>query len=220
MKDEGSEERLARITAAMVTLDTDALPGLVEEALEGGCAAPSIVAALSAGINEVGDRFEAMEYFLPELITAADAMDQAMAIVRPALAGEGAASAGGGTVVLAQVQGDIHDIGRNILAAMLRAAGFTVHDIGHDVRPDVVIDRALEVDADVIGLSSLLTTSLPFAAQVPRLLHERGLDGRFRVALGGGAVTPDYATRAGADGYAVDAAATVRLMHELVAAGR
>ena len=122
--------------------------------------------------------------------------------------------------MLAQVQGDIHDIGRNIMAAMLRASGFTVHDIGHDVRPDVVIDKALELDADVIGLSALLTTSLPYALQVPRLLQERGLEGRFRVAMGGGAVTPDYVTKAGADGYAEDAAAGVRLMHELIGARR
>ena len=103
------------------------------------------------------------------------------------------------------------------MAAMLRAAGFTVHDLGHDVAPDLVVNKALECNADVIGLSALLTTSLPFAAQLPRLLVDRGLQGRFQVAMGGGAVTPDYATRVGADGYAEDAAAAVRLMHKLIA---
>jgi dimethylamine corrinoid protein len=219
MTAETSSALLERITEAMVTLDTEAVPGLVQEALDTDCAARSIVAALTSGINQVGDKFEAMEVFLPELIIAADAMDTAMELVRPRLT-EDASADGGGTIVLAQVQGDIHDIGRSILGAMLRASGFTVHDIGHDVRADLVIDMALELDADVIGLSALLSTSLPFGQQVPLLLKERDLEGRFKVAMGGGAVTPDYAGKVGADGYAEDAAAAVRLMHQLVAAGR
>lgn len=219
MTTETSSDLLTRITAAMVTLDTDAVPGLVQEALDAECPARSIVDALTTGINQVGDQFEAMEVFLPELIIAADAMDKAMELVRPRLTDDAAVD-GGGTIVLAQVQGDIHDIGRSILGAMLRASGFTVHDLGHDVRADLVIDKALELDADVIGLSALLSTSLPFGQQVPLLLKERDLEGRFQVAMGGGAVTPDYAGKAGADGYAEDAAAAVKLMHRLVVAGR
>ena len=209
--------RLVKITEAMVALEADAVPRLVKEALDSGCPAQSIVDALTIGINTVGDKFESMEYFLPELITAAGTMDESMDILRPSFAADDAAAEGKGTIVLAQVQGDIHDIGRSILGAMLRAARFTVHDLGHDVAPDLVIDKALECDADVIGLSALLTTSLPFAAQLPRLLVDRQLEGRFQVAMGGGAVTPDYAARAGADGYAEDAAAAVKLMHRLVA---
>ena len=219
MTTETSSDLLTRIPAAMVTLDTDAVPGLVQEALDAECPARSIVDALTTGINQVGDQFEAMEVFLPELIIAADAMDKAMELVRPRLTDDAAVD-GGGTIVLAQVQGDIHDIGRSILGAMLRASGFTVHDLGHDVRADLVIDKALELDADVIGLSALLSTSLPFGQQVPLLLKERDLEGRFQVAMGGGAVTPDYAGKAGADGYAEDAAAAVKLMHRLVVAGR
>jgi methylmalonyl-CoA mutase cobalamin-binding domain/chain len=219
MTTDASSDLLTRITEAMVTLDTEAVPGLVQEALDTDCPARSIVDALTSGINQVGDKFEAMEVFLPELIIAADAMDKAMELVRPRLT-EDASVDGGGTIVLAQVQGDIHDIGRSILGAMLRASGFTVHDIGHDVRADLVIDKALELDADVIGLSALLSTSLPFGQQVPLLLKERDLEGRFKIAMGGGAVTPDYADKVGADGYAEDAAAAVRLMHQLVAAGR
>ncbi len=217
MKHDASDDTLKRITEAMVALETDAVPKLVQEALASGCSAQSIVDALTVGINTVGEKFEAMEYFLPELITAADAMDESMEILRPAFTLEDAAVGNKGTIVLAQVQGDIHDIGRSILTAMLRAAGFTVHDLGHDVMPDLVIDKALEFDADVIGLSALLTTSLPFGEQVPRLLDARGLRERFRVAMGGGAVTPEYATRVGADGYAEDAGAAVKLMHQLVA---
>jgi methylmalonyl-CoA mutase cobalamin-binding domain/chain len=214
---DANDHTLERITEAMVALETDAVPKLVKEALEAGYPAQSIVDALTVGINTVGDKFESMEYFLPELITAAGTMDESMDILRPALARDDVAVGNKGTIVLAQVQGDIHDIGRSILSAMLRASGFTVHDLGHDVAPDLVIDKALECDADVIGLSALLTTSLPFAAQLPRLLVDRGLQGRFHVAMGGGAVTPDYAARVGADGYAQDAAAGVKLMHQLAA---
>jgi methylmalonyl-CoA mutase cobalamin-binding domain/chain len=214
---DANDHTLERITEAMVALETDAVPKLVKDALEAGYPAQSIVGALTVGINTVGDKFESMEYFLPELITAAGTMDESMDILRPAFALDDAAAENKGTIVLAQVQGDIHDIGRSILAAMLRAARFTIHDLGHDVAPDLVIDKALEYDADVIGLSALLTTSLPYAARLPRLLVDRGLEGRFQVALGGGAVTPDYVARIGADGYAEDAAAAVRLMHRLVA---
>jgi methylmalonyl-CoA mutase cobalamin-binding domain/chain len=216
VKHEANDATLKGITEAMVALETDAVPKLVQDALEAGYPAADIVDALTTGINTVGDRFETMEYFLPELMIAAGAMDEAMDILRPAIAVDDVASAQKGTIVLAQVQGDIHDIGRSILGAMLRASRFTVHDIGHDVMPDLIIDKALEFDADVIGLSALLTTSLPFALQVPRLLADRGLRDRFKVAVGGGAVTPDYATKAGADGYAEDAAAAVRLMHQLM----
>jgi methanogenic corrinoid protein MtbC1 len=197
----------------MVAIDIEMVPRLVEEVLESRHSAQSIVDALTAGINTVGDKFESMEYFLPELIMTAGAMDEAMDILRPSFAADDAAAESKGTIVLAQVQGDIHDIGREILTAMLRAARLTVHDLGHDMKPDVVIDKGPELNADVIGLSALLTTSLPFGQQVPWLMADRGLDGRFKVAMGGGAVTPDYATQAGADEYAEDVAAAVKLMH-------
>ena len=217
MKHDPTDDRLTRITEAIVALETDAVPKLVKDALGSGCPAQSIVDALTVGINIVGEKFETMEYFLPELMMAASTMDESMDILRPALALNDAAVANRGTIVLATVQGDIHDIGRNILSAMLHAAGFTVHDLGHDVQPDLIIDKALECDADVIGLSSLLTTSLPFGNQVLRLLVARGLRERFAVAMGGGAVTPGYVDQVGADGYAKDAAAGVKLMHQLVA---
>jgi dimethylamine corrinoid protein len=217
VKHHANDDTLKRITEAMVALETDAVPKLAEDALGSGYPAQSIVDALTVGINTVGEKFEAMEYFLPDLIMAAGAMDESMDILRPALTRDDVAVGKKGTIVLAQVQGDIHDIGRNIMTAMLRAAGFTVHDLGHDLKPDLIIDKALDCNADVIGLSSLLTTSLPFAEQVPRLLVARDLRARFQVAMGGGAVTPEYAVRAGADGYAENAGAGVKLMHQLVA---
>jgi Predicted cobalamin binding protein len=121
-----------------------------------------ILDALTKGINTVGDKFEALECFLPELIIVADAMERSMEIIRPQLDQLHLAAGSSGTIVVATLQGDIHDIGRNIAVVMLKASGFQVIDLGHDIKPDVIINKAEELNADVIGLSSLLTTSLPF----------------------------------------------------------
>jgi methylmalonyl-CoA mutase cobalamin-binding domain/chain len=207
---------LLEIYASMVAIDTERTPVLVERALASQQGVMAIVEALTRGINQVGDKFEAMECFLPELILAADIMDKSMAILRPEMAKLDLQVGPTGTIAIATVQGDIHDIGRNIVTAMLRASGFTVHDLGHDVKADAIIDKALDLNADVIGLSSLLTTSLPFARDVLHLLKARGLRDRFRLVMGGGAVTPEYCNQMGADGYARDAAAGVKLMQQLL----
>ena len=102
---------------------------------------------------------------------------------------------------------------------MLRASGFAVHDLGHDVKSDAIIDKALEHEADIIGLSSLLTTSLPYADDVLRLLKDRGLRDRFKVVMGGGAVTPEYCKKVGADAYGKDAGAAVDLLQNLISEG-
>lgn len=121
--------------------------------------------------------------------------------------------------MISNIQGDIHDIGRDIVVTMLRVAGFKVEDMGHDVKPTLMIDKAVECDADIIAVSSLLTTSLPFARDVLRLLDARGLRDRFKVIMGGGAVTPEYCEEIGADGYGDNAAAAVKLVHELLTGG-
>ncbi len=208
---------LQEIYTAMVNIDTERTPGLVEQALASGEDVLKIINALTQGINKVGDKFEAMECFLPELILAADVMENSMAILRPEIARLDMKVGPTGTIAIATVQGDIHDIGRNIVTAMLRASGFTVHDLGHDMKADLIIDKALNLNADIIGLSSLLTTSLPYARDVLHLLEARGLRSRFKVVMGGGAVTPEYCKQVGADGYGRDAASGVKLVQQLLA---
>ena len=215
-QDKFDNELLQQIYSSLVNIDGEAVPHLVQEALKEGEDVLKIIDALTKGLKTVGDKFETMEYFLPQLILSADIMNEAMAILRPEIDRLDLAVGPTGTIVIAQVQGDIHDIGRNIVVAMLRASGFNIHDLGNNMPADVIIDKALELNADIIGLSSLLTTSLPFAKEVPRLLEARGLRDRFKVVMGGGAVTPEYCQNHGADGYGKDAAAAVKLMEQLL----
>lgn len=209
-------ELLQAIYTSMVEIDADATPGLVEKAVAQKVDVLEILDALTKGINTVGDKFEALECFLPELIIVADAMEQSMETIRPLLDKLNLATGSSGTIVIATLQGDIHDIGRNIFTVMLKASGFQVIDLGHDVKPDVIIQKAEELKADVIGLSSLLTTSLPFSKDLISLLNAQDLRKKYKVVMGGGAVTPDYVEKIGADGFSSDAASGVRLVRRVI----
>lgn len=207
---------LQAIYTSMVEIDVDSTPALVEKAVEKKIDVLEILDALTKGINTVGDKFEALECFLPELITVADAMEQSMEIIRPLLDKLNLTTGSTGTIVIATLQGDIHDIGRNIFAVMLKASGFQVFDLGHDVKPDMIIQKAEELHADVIGLSSLLTTSLPFSKDLISLLKVQNLREKYKVIMGGGAVTPDFVEKIGADGSSSDAASGVRLVRRML----
>lgn len=207
---------LESIYASMLEIDVDSTPKLVEQAINEKHNVLLILDALTKGINAVGDKFEAMECFLPELITAANAMEESMVLLRPHLDALNIASGNAGTIVIATLQGDIHDIGRNIAVVMLKASGFKVIDLGHDIKPDVIIQKAEENNADIIGLSSLLTTSLPFSKDLMSLLEVQNLRDKYKVVMGGGAVTPEFVERIGADGYASDAASGVRLIRKIL----
>lgn len=212
-----NDDLLQAIYNSMVEIDVDSTPALVEKAVEKKIDVLEILDALTKGINTVGDKFEALECFLPELITVADAMEQSMETIRPLLDKLNLSSGSTGTIVIATLQGDIHDIGRNIFTVMLKASGFQVYDLGHDVKPDVIIQKAEELHADVIGLSSLLTTSLPFSKDLVSLLQAQNLREKYKVIMGGGAVTPDYVEKIGADGFSSDAASGVRLVRRVLA---
>ena len=210
---------LQQIHEEMAAIHKEALLAAVPKALNDGTPVLDVVDALRSGLKVVGDDFEEMVRFLPELIMAADLMQEAMKIIDPELKKLDISTGPSASIVLANIKGDIHDIGRNILGAVLRASGFAVHDLGHDVKADTIIDKALEHEADIIGLSSLLTTSLPYADEVLRLLKDRGLRDRFKVVMGGGAVTPEYCEKVGADAYGKDAGAAVDLLQNLISEG-
>jgi len=171
---------------------------------------------LMDGADEVGKRFERNEYFLPELMLAGRALKAAMEIVKPVLMEKysGAESKVKGKVVSATVQTDIHDIGKHIVSSMLTAAGFEVTDMGVDVPIKSIIDKAEEIEAKIIALSALLTTSMPFMKDLIRLLEARGIRDKYIVLVGGASVTPDWATAIGADGTAKNAADAVKLARE------
>lgn len=212
-------EHLERIKAAIIDGDSDEAGESAQAALEADVDPLQILnEGLMAGADEVGKRFESGEYFLPELMLAGRALKAAMEIVKPVLLEKysGVDSKVKGVVVSATVQTDIHDIGKNIVASMLTAAGFEVTDMGVDVPIKSIIDKAEELDANIIALSALLTTSMPFIKDLIELLKARGLREKYIVLVGGASVTEEWAKGIGADGTARNAADAVKLARKLI----
>ncbi len=171
---------------------------------------------LIPAMHSVGEKFARLEIFLPEVMMAAEAFESAMKIIEPLIAQEQKQTLTMGKVVIATIQGDIHDLGKNIVAMMLRASGFEVYDLGRDVPPDTILRKALEVNADIIAVSALMSTSLPYIKDLLRLLHEKNLRSRFIVMVGGGAVTREWAREIGADGYGENFEEAVKVAMELI----
>jgi corrinoid protein of di/trimethylamine methyltransferase len=173
---------------------------------------------LMNGADEVGKRFERGEYFLPELMLAGRALKAAMEMVKPSLLEkfEGTDNKVKGKVVSATVHSDIHDIGKNIVSSMLTAAGYEVTDMGVDVPIKSIIDKAEEIEAQVICLSALLTTSMPFMKDLIEILKARGIREKYIVLVGGASVNEAWAKHIGADGTARNAADAVKVVHTLV----
>ncbi|HTO94502.1 MAG TPA: corrinoid protein [Bacteroidota bacterium] len=167
-------------------------------------------------MNEVGRRYEANEYFVPELLIAARAMKASLELIRPLLSARGAEPVG--RVVIGTVQGDLHDIGKNLVGAMLEGAAFEVTDLGVDVSPEKFINAAKEKNARLVALSALLTTTMHSMKAVLEKLRESGMRDNVKVMIGGAPVTQKYADEIGADGYSSNANAAVALARKLMAA--
>jgi len=175
----------------------------VQKALDEGVA-PDVILneGMIAAMKEVGQLFEEGEYFVPEMLIAARAMQGGLEILRPKLVASGIEPVG--KVVLGTVKGDLHDIGKNLVGMMLEGAGFDVQDLGIDVSSETFIE-AITDDVDVVGLSALLTTTMPEMAATIKAIDEAGLRSKVKIMVGGAPVTSDYAQKIGADGYASDA---------------
>jgi methanogenic corrinoid protein MtbC1 len=205
---------LEPIKQAVIEGDADATVRLVEAALAAG-ADPQAVTdeALTAGLRVVGELFDRGEYFVPEMLVAADAMEQAMVILRPLLAAGD--RAGAGIVVMGTIQGDLHDIGKNLVITMLEGAGFEVVDLGIDVPVLRFLQAVREHDAHIVGIGALITTVLP---AVERAVHEiKENHPAVKVMIGGAAVTAETSDRFGADGYAPNAKQAADLALRLAA---
>src|SRR3954453_10521406 len=170
--------------------------------------------ALIPSLEEVGARFERGDYFVPEMLIAARAMQGALDILRPLLAETGAKPIG--TYVMGTVKGDVHDIGKNLVNIMLEGAGFTVYDLGVNVAPEVFVQQVQEHQPDVVGFSAFLTTTMPMFKANINALEKAGIRDDVIVMVGGAPVTQEYADAVGADGYAADASTAVRLAKELI----
>jgi len=169
------------------------------------------------GIQKVGELWEKGEYFLPELITSAECMKAAMAVLQPELRKAQIDAPSKGKVVIGTVEGDIHDIGKNLVASMLQANGFDVYDLGADVKLQKFIEKAQETKADFICLSALLTTTMLGQRKFLEMLRAKDLAGKFKVLVGGAPVNKKWAADIGADGYAENALAAVKLASRLMA---
>ena len=189
---------------------------LVNQGLEDGIGPEALLyEALIPSLEEVGARFERGDYFVPEMLIAARAMQGALDILRPLLAETGAKPIG--TYVMGTVKGDVHDIGKNLVNIMLEGAGFTVYDLGVDVAPEIFVEQIKEHKPDVVGFSAFLTTTMPMFKANINALEKAGIRNDVIVMVGGAPVTQEYADAVGADGYAADASTAVRLAKDLIA---
>lgn len=210
---------LEQIAQSIVDCDSALAVQTTREALEEGLDAQVVLnGGLMAGADRVGKLFEEGEYFLPELMLAGKALNAAMQVIRPALMArnDGGEANRMGRVVIATVQTDIHDIGKSLVASLLTASGFELFDMGVDVPIKSIINKAEEVQADIIALSALLTTSMPFMRDTIELLKARSLREKYFVIVGGAPVTQEWAAQIGADGTAPNAAEAVRLSRRLL----
>lgn len=191
---------------AIIKGDQKTAVDITKQALDEGMAPASILAdGLIAGMNVIGIRFKANEVYIPEVLIAARAMKMAMEILEPKLVEAGVEPLG--RAMIGTVQGDLHDIGKNLVMMMLKGAGFDVVDLGTDVSPEVFVEKAKEKGIQIVGLSALLTTTMPAMEKTIQAIKDAGLS--VKTMVGGAPVTQAYADKIGADGYAADAASAV-----------
>ncbi len=201
---------------ALVACDTARVTQLVNTAISEGIAASDILNnGLIAGMDIVGEKMENGDMFIPEVLMAAKAMGECVAVLKPLL-GEGE-SVTGATVLIGTVKGDLHDIGKNLVAMMMESAGMEVHNLGVDIAPENFVAQIKKKNAQIVCLSALLTTTMPMMKQTVDAIMESGLRDQVKILVGGAPVTQAFADEIGADGFAADAGAASKLAKSLAA---
>jgi 5-methyltetrahydrofolate--homocysteine methyltransferase len=205
---------LQELFDAIVNGKNKVVPDKVNAALEAGIPVVTIVnEAMIDAMAEVGKRFECGDYFVPEMLIAARAMQTGMGVLKPYLAQSDIKSAG--TVVIGTVKGDLHDIGKNLVSVMLEGAGFKIVDLGTDISADKFVEAVRTVQPDILAMSALLTTTMPNIKTVIQALEAAGLRHQVKILIGGAPVTQGYAESVGADGYSPDASRAVGMAKTL-----
>lgn len=200
---------------AVIGCDQVRVLELVDAALKEECPATDILNnGLIAGMDVVGEKMQTGEMFIPEVLMAAKVMTEALNVLKPHLGSDGLSSQG--CVVIGTVKGDLHDIGKNLVAMMLKSAGILVHDEGVDVSPEEFVKKIKEHKPDIICLSALLTTTMPMLKATVDAVKESGLRDQVKIMIGGAPVTRDFADKIGADGYADDAGSAVKMAKSLI----
>lgn len=212
-----TEELFQKMSQSILDGDSDAAVALARQAIDAGIdPLDAITKGFVLGVNQVGESFACGQAFLPELVMAGEAMKAAVATLEPEMQKRGTVRQVFGKVVLATVEGDIHEIGKTLVGTMLSASGFQVYDLGVDVPSAKIIEKVKEVDADLVGLSALLTTTMVKQKEVIDELDKLGLRKRVKVMVGGAPVTRDWVQKIEADGYSEDAIGAVGLAKQLV----
>lgn len=207
--------QLSTITETLISGDGEKLQQLVREALDAGITANIILnEGLIAGMDIVGEKMETGDMFIPEVLMAAQAMSESVEILKPLLA-DGQSSTVG-KVVLGTVKGDLHDIGKNLVKMMLESVGFETIDLGVDVSPEDFVKAIMENKPEVVGLSALLTTTMPMMKRTIQTIEESGLRKNLKIIVGGAPVNQALADEIGADGYAPDAGSASKLAKSIV----
>jgi len=197
-----SQETLEKLAKAVMDGDEEAAKKAAQEALDAKLnPVEAIKSGFAKGMDVVGKKFHNFEVFLPEVILAADAMKAGIDVLRPHMSAEFLAEASKGKVVIGTVFGDIHDIGKNLVGVMLEAGGFEVHDLGTDCPSTKFVEKAKEIKADIIAMSSLMVTSMYYQKDVLDYLKDTGTRDKHWIMVGGGPVTPEWTKEIGADGY-------------------
>lgn len=211
------EEILEKLKESITEMDADLAIEAAKMAIEAGMNPLECIAdGLSAGMQVMSDLFDEGEAFVPELLVASEAFEAAIEVLMSGMSDEEKDKASSGTVVIHTVQGDIHDIGKNIVKTMLVANNFDVHDLGRDVPVETVVEKAKAVKADFIVGSALMTTTMPAQRDILNLLDEEGIRDKFIVMYGGAPVSQEWCNKIGADGYADTATGAVSLAKELL----
>ncbi len=197
-------------------LNEDRIMSLVEEKIEKGQDPKRVLDECRKGITKVGERYEQKEYFLPELMLAGEVLDDVMALIKPELKGGDSEEEGLGKVLIATVQGDIHDIGSGIVSFVLEINGFDVHNIGVDVPPEEIVDNIKELKPEVVGLSAFLTTAIDDLKETIEVIDGEGLREDVRIMIGGAPINQEVTEHVGADDWGEDAMEAVRLAKKWV----
>lgn len=214
----GTQELLDGLKGAVIEGDEEAAASFAEQAIGAEMKPLDIIkGGINPAMDEVGQAFEDGEAFLPELILAGDAARAALDFIIPSISADDLEGSVQGTVVIGTIFGDAHDIGKNIVSAILAAHGIKIVDLGINVPPKAYIEAALKEEANIIAISSLITTSLPYHREVINTLRDRGEREKFFVIVGGGPVTPEWTAEIGADGYGRDARDAAVVCQQLLA---
>lgn len=212
-----SDALLEKITQNLIECQPEQTVESTREALEKGLDPLVIInQGLMPGMDVIGEKFQTGEYFLPQMVIAARAMQEALKLLEPELKNRQESVESRGTLVIGTVEGDIHEIGKSLVASLMSANGFTVHDLGIDVSPEVFIEKVKETKATLLGLSALLTTTMTSQRKVIQALEEAGIRDQVKVMVGGAPVTEEWADSIGADGYADDVMGAILLSKQLV----